>query len=107
MCAVAIAPLSPRWAGNPAQAAAQTLFLYHQLLKQIGLEPNGDRLQSGAYNLLATRDWLMLVSRAAEEYQGVSINALGFAGSLFVKDRAQLEQLRAIGPMAVLRAVAA
>jgi ATP adenylyltransferase len=58
-----------------------------------------------AWNLLATRDWLLVVPRAAESFEGVSVNALGFAGSLLVKSRAQLERLREVGPMAVLRAV--
>jgi ATP adenylyltransferase len=57
------------------------------------------------WNLLCTRDWLVVVPRRAESFEGVSVNALGFAGSLLVKSRAQLERLRQVGPMAVLRAV--
>jgi ATP adenylyltransferase len=57
------------------------------------------------WNLLATREWLLVVPRAAESFEGLSVNSLGFAGSLLVKDRAQLERLREVGPMAVLRAV--
>jgi ATP adenylyltransferase len=64
-----------------------------------------DICQSAPYNLLVTRDWLLLVPRCREEFAGISINALGFAGSLFVKDREQLATLRSRGPMAVLRAV--
>lgn len=102
----AIAPLVPSWASDPTEAGSKTLMLYHQLLQKINLEAEGDRLRSGGYNLLATRDWLMLVPRQAEAYEGISINALGFAGSLFVKDQNQLEQLKKIGPMSVLKAVA-
>lgn len=57
------------------------------------------------WNLLATREWLLVVPRRAEAFDGVSVNALGFAGSLLVKTTAQLERLRAVGPLAVLRAV--
>jgi ATP adenylyltransferase len=35
---------------------------------------------------------------------GVSVNALGFAGSLFVKDDAGLSAVRRRGPMALIRA---
>jgi ATP adenylyltransferase/5',5'''-P-1,P-4-tetraphosphate phosphorylase II len=40
-----------------------------------------------------------------ERFGGVAINALGFAGSVFVRDDAQLETIKRVGPMAALRAV--
>lgn len=54
------------------------------------------------WNLLATREWTLVVPRRAEAWEDVSVNALGFAGSLLVKTRAQLERVREVGPMAVL-----
>jgi len=57
------------------------------------------------YNLLATRRWMLVVPRRQERYQSTSINALGFAGSLFVRNAAELELVRSAGPMKVLRAV--
>ncbi len=61
--------------------------------------------QSMPYNLLVTRDWLLVVPRAREHAEGISINALGFAGSLFVRDAAALARLRAMGPMRALATV--
>lgn len=58
------------------------------------------------YNLLLTRDWMLLVPRRQEHWQHISINALGFAGSLFVRDPAQLSVIRAAGPLTMLGAVA-
>jgi ATP adenylyltransferase len=58
------------------------------------------------YNLLLTRDWLLVVPRSQEKIDDVSVNALGFAGSLFVRRKEQIEQLRAYGPLALLAAVA-
>ena len=57
------------------------------------------------YNLLLDRDWLMVVPRRHEHWQDISVNALGFAGSLFVRRPAQIEQIRAVGPLALLAAV--
>ncbi len=57
------------------------------------------------YNLLVTREALLLVPRVHEKWQDVSVNSLGYAGSLFVRDREQIERLRACGPLAVLAAV--
>jgi len=57
----------------------------------------------GPYNLLLTRDWMLVVPRTRESFEAVSVNALGFAGSFFVPDEARLATLRRHGPMAFLR----
>jgi ATP adenylyltransferase len=64
-------------------------------------------VQSAPYNLLCTRDWMLLVPRSREFFEGVSINAIGFAGGLLVRNREQLAILRDRGPMAALRETAA
>ena len=68
---------------------------------------NGELHQSAPYNLLVTRRWMLLVPRSAECVEGVSVNALGFAGSLFVRDAAQMEVIKRLGPMTVLQRAAA
>ncbi|HSU77226.1 MAG TPA: phosphorylase [Burkholderiales bacterium] len=57
------------------------------------------------YNLLATRRWMLVVPRRQARYESLSVNALGFAGSLLVRNSAELESVRRAGPMNVLRAV--
>jgi len=39
-----------------------------------------------AYNLLVMREWMVLVPRCRECFEGGSVNALGFAGCFFVRD---------------------
>jgi ATP adenylyltransferase len=46
---------------------------------------------------------MLLVPRSAERVEGVSVNALGFAGSLFVRDAAHLAMIERLGPMTVLQ----
>lgn len=58
------------------------------------------------YNLLVTRDWMLLVPRASERFEGIMINALGFAGGFLVRDHDDLDHLRRTGPMRVLQGVA-
>jgi ATP adenylyltransferase len=82
--------------------------VYRDLCRAAGIEEReaaGERRQSGPYNLLLTREWMLLVPRSREQCASVSVNALGFAGSLFVKDDAQLESVRTKGPMGVLKEV--
>jgi sulfate adenylyltransferase (ADP) / ATP adenylyltransferase len=77
---------------------------YQQLLTFLGLDAVGP-VQSGAYNFLCTREWMMLVPRSLPEWNGVEINSLGFAGALLVRNSEQADGLKAIGPMAFLAAV--
>jgi ATP adenylyltransferase len=86
--------------GRIAQADPAALHaLYCRLLDTA--EVHG----AAPYNLLLTHRWMLVVPRSREHFETISVNALGFAGSLLVRDRAQLERVRAAGPMNVLRAV--
>jgi len=92
------------------RAAAREAFeCYVSMLEQVGLRPpsgEGSDLQGGPYNLIVTREWLLLVPRSREFFDSISINALGFAGALLVWNEEQLRALRAAGPLAVLRETA-
>ncbi len=48
---------------------------------------------------------MLLVPRSREFSQGISVNALGYVGSLFVKDKTGLDTIRRTGPMDLLREV--
>ena len=76
------------------------------MLDTVGLNRTGlpeDALQSGPYNLLLTRRWMLLVPRAQEFFGAISVNALGFAGALLAKNDQERETLKQQGPMAVLK----
>ncbi|MGD2083174.1 MAG: hypothetical protein PVF91_09420 [Chromatiales bacterium] len=103
------ARLAPGLHRNPSRAATLTGALYRAMLARAGLRTvqaaDGPR-QSGPYNLLVTRRWMLLVPRSVEYWEGISVNSLGFAGSLFVREAAQMDLIRRLGPFAVLRGVA-
>ncbi|NEO31509.1 MAG: phosphorylase [Symploca sp. SIO3C6] len=104
----AIAKLEPAWVESPLSAAAETLELYYALLHTVGLSGDGvgDSSQAGAYNLLATREWILIVVRSQEEFNSISVNSLGFAGALLVKNEQQMRILKEYGPINILRSVA-
>ncbi|NPT57883.1 ATP adenylyltransferase family protein [Paraburkholderia elongata] len=90
-------------------AAHAAFDCYHALLEAVGLrsiDVNGELHQSAPYNLLVTRRWMLLVPRSSERVEGISVNALGFAGSLFVRDAAQMQVIKRLGPTTVLQRVA-
>ncbi|MFS0513124.1 phosphorylase [Nostoc sp. UIC 10607] len=98
----AFAPLDPHWAQSPLAGAQATLEIYRTLRHAVGL----DARESGAYNLLATREWMLIVPRSQEHFQSISVNSLGFAGALLVRNAAEMEVLKAQGPMTILKNVA-
>ena len=103
----AIALLDLNTSSSFAEAAQKMLACYHSLLGAVGLDvDNHNRVQSGAYNLLATKEWMLIVPRSQESFSSISINSLGFAGSLFVRDREQIKLLESITPMNILSKVA-
>jgi ATP adenylyltransferase len=77
---------------------------YRQLLRGLRLEGlEGEVRASCSYNLLVTRDSMVLIPRERHEVEGVPVNALGFAGALLVRNRQQLAELRRRGPLDLLR----
>ncbi len=98
----AMARIEPRWQASDVFACYQTL------LRAVGLlrDERATHAVRPAYNLLATRQWMLLVPRAYEQCETMSVNALGFAGALLVRNAEQLAWLTAYGPMRVLQQVA-
>lgn len=92
---------------SPSEAAQTMQKCYHALLNQLGFKIDSQsQQQPGAYNFLATRNWMLIIPRSQESWQNISINSLGFAGSLFVRDRTSLKLLKDLTPLKLLTNVA-
>lgn len=78
---------------------------YRELWQALDRVPSGNT-KAEPYNLLATRDSMWLVPRSRSEFEGLGVNALGYAGALLVQDENQLQTLKALGPMTLLSRVA-
>ncbi|WP_322015840.1 ATP adenylyltransferase family protein [Paraburkholderia sp. J12] len=95
-------------AASVIEAARTATACYRTLLDAAGvnaIEVEGIAHQGSPYNLLVTRRWMLLVPRSKERIEGISVNTLGFAGSFFVRDTAQLQTLAQLGPMKALEHV--
>ena len=104
----AYAPMDEDWTNSEKTSGASLHACYRKLLRAAGLSVDatvGSHAPTAPYNLLVTRKWMLLVPRSQECFEGISINALGFAGAFLVKDMQQLATLRQFGPMAVLQRV--
>jgi sulfate adenylyltransferase (ADP) / ATP adenylyltransferase len=92
---------------SPEVAAEIMLQRYRALLNAVGFPVSPQTQQQPvAYNFLATREWMMIIPRSRESFQNIPINSLGFAGSLFVRDRPALELLQKLTPLQLLTQVA-
>lgn len=90
---------------SPSEAAQTILETYLELLKVTGLYAEGEVPKSLGYNLLATRNWMLVVPRLQDQFESISINSLGFAGSFFVRNEEILNLLKKHGPLSILRNV--
>jgi sulfate adenylyltransferase (ADP) / ATP adenylyltransferase len=91
-----------------ADMTAKTFQLYSAMLRKAGMSSPASigQRQSGPYALLITQDWMLLIPRSREFFGPISVNSLGFAGALLVKNEEQMKMVKGCGPMAVLREVA-
>lgn len=88
--------------------AAQCIDFYRDMTQHLRIASDSENDGGGIhasrpYNLLMTASHLWIVPRTKECFESISLNAMAFAGSLFVRNRAQLELLQRAGPLAALR----
>lgn len=101
--------LNPYWFESSSTGARDLHQQYLNLLRAVGLlgpQSEGEQRNPRPYNLLVTRQWMFLVPRSTECFLDISVNALGFAGGLLVRDEEQLARLKLNGPMTALQDVA-
>jgi ATP adenylyltransferase len=104
-----ITRMNPQWIDSSGEGAQDMLQQYLDMLQRVGLsgtETGGETMRPRPYNLLVTREWMILVPRSTECFEGISVNALGFAGGFLVRDEEQFNLLKKNGPMAALQHVA-
>ncbi|MGI9279439.1 MAG: DUF4922 domain-containing protein [Endozoicomonas sp.] len=91
-----IVQLSSQTTNQPSQ----WLQLYRQMIDRLRLRKEDGRLKP--YNFLMTDQWMMMIPRTEGRYDAISVNALGFAGLLLVKNRERFEQLLHHQPSKIL-----
>jgi ATP adenylyltransferase len=88
------------------EPVTQFTAFYRDMTRALGID-TGAVHASRPYNLLLTSRHLWIVPRTRERFESVSLNAMAFAGSLFVSRPEQLALLQQHGPLTALRHTAA
>ena len=103
------ARVDPSWYRSLHKIALATFETYIAMLRAVSLISQGVVDENGVtnpYNLLITKDWLLLIPRANEFVDSISVNALGFAGAMLVRNERELRLLKELGPMTILQKTA-
>lgn len=90
---------------TPAEIMAQqSLEAYHQLLNTLNIQGKQGLTgqQTHPYNLLITREWMLVVPRSQHAYETIQINSMGIGGAMLVRNQEQLEHLKKLSPLQVL-----
>ncbi|GMH41382.1 hypothetical protein BSKO_09292 [Bryopsis sp. KO-2023] len=58
-----------------------------------------------SFNLLFSEGWVLLIPRQNDSEGPCGVNALGFAGTLFVRSQEEIDYVKKVGPMAILAGV--
>lgn len=89
----------------PVATAAQSLHAaFERGCDVLGLALGTDGLLP-PFNLLASDGWLLMLPRSQECFEGISISAVGFGGTLYTRTPEQIEIIRRVGPLQALAAV--
>lgn len=91
--------------GVPVMDIAASLHAgFARACEVLDMKPGKDGLLP-PFNLLAEQDWLLLIPRSREHFADISMSAVCFGGTLYTRQREQIEAIRAAGPLAALAAV--
>ncbi|KAJ5507663.1 hypothetical protein N7527_009806 [Penicillium freii] len=79
------------------------LEIYQRLLQQArGALVLPTKVVPCPHNFVLTRRWMMVIPRRAKEFHGITANAPGMMGSIYIWNHDQLDAWKEIGPMKVL-----
>ena len=71
---------------------------------ELDLKPGADGLLP-PFNLLVGDGWLLVLPRSQEHFEGISMSAMCFAGTLYTRTSEQIEAVRRVGPLQAMAAV--
>lgn len=86
---------------DAAASAASLLGGYELACAELGMQPGDDGLLP-SYNILVDSGWMLVVPRRCEHVGDVSVNALSYGGTIYVRHLEQVDSVRRVGPLSIL-----
>lgn len=89
---------------DPEEAARSMHEAFEAACSTLGLVPDEAGLLPPC-NMLVDGDWMLVLPRSREHFEGISLNALSYGGTLYVRHTDQIDAIRQRGPLRVLAEV--
>jgi len=93
---------------SPLDAAQITWEYYDILLDSLGARSRAEDRNTQPhqpYNLLLTKQWMLIIPRSQEKFASIAVNSLGFAGTLLVRNEEEMQILKQYKPLKILQNV--
>jgi ATP adenylyltransferase len=91
--------------GSDAEGAARSMHAaFETACGVLGLRLDDEGLLPPC-NMLVDERWMLVLPRSREHFEGVSLNALSFGGTIYVRHTEQIDAIRESGPLRVLAEV--
>lgn len=91
--------------GCEVEEAARSMHeAFESACHALGLIPDAAGLLPPC-NMLVDSDWMLVLPRSREHFEGIALNALSYGGTIYVRHTDQIDTIRANGPLRVLAEV--
>lgn len=90
---------------DPHEYARELYHCYQLLCQQLSLRVDAEGFIT-PFNLLIHQGWLLVVPRSQNQINNISLNALSFAGVIYVREKEHIQFVKDTGVLQVLQAVA-
>lgn len=87
-----------------AKSTESMLSAYKRGLEYLDIKANSDGMLP-AFNMLVSDGWMLIVPRSKEHFEGISLNSASFGGTIYVREKSQIADIKQSGPLAVLESV--
>ena len=75
---------------------------YEAILDDLEMQVRDSWSRTDSYNMIMTKEYMMIVPRRAEYIGSVGCNSMGFAGSFFLATQQEIDDVKTYGPTHVL-----
>ncbi len=89
---------------DPHEYARELYHCYQRLCQQLQLKV-GEQGFMAPLNLLVHQGWMLVVPRSQNQFNDISLNALSFAGIIYVREQEHIQYIKDVGVLQVLQGV--
>ncbi|RHZ55395.1 putative phosphorylase [Aspergillus thermomutatus] len=86
----------------PSRLSETYQDLLAEAKESLGQSPGTDGEGYFPHNVVLVRDWIVVIPRRSNDFDGITANAAGMMGSVWLKSEEQLDRWKQVGPSKAL-----